>query len=88
LPDIRQLGARQTINNAKNPMSQSATNDPRVCFAAEQTFLAWIRTGLALMGFGFVVARFGIFLQQIALDRGDMRSIHRVFPWCWGYRLL
>jgi len=33
--------------------------------AAERTFLAWIRTGLALMGFGFVVARFGLFLQQI-----------------------
>jgi putative membrane protein len=30
--------------------------------AAERTFLAWIRTGLALMGFGFVVARFGLFL--------------------------
>ena len=33
--------------------------DPRVYFAAERTFLAWLRTGLALMGFGFVVARFG-----------------------------
>lgn len=33
--------------------------------AAERTFLAWIRTGLALMGFGFVVARFGIFLQEL-----------------------
>ena len=33
--------------------------------AAERTFLAWIRTGLALMGFGFVVARFGLFLQQL-----------------------
>src|SRR5271157_5494890 len=33
--------------------------------AAERTVLAWIRTGLALMGFGFVVARFGLFLQQI-----------------------
>src|SRR5579863_5603859 len=32
--------------------------------AAERTFLAWIRTGLALMGFGFVVARFGLFLQE------------------------
>ena len=35
--------------------------------AAERTFLAWIRTGLALMGFGFVVARFGLFLNQLAL---------------------
>jgi putative membrane protein len=34
--------------------------------AAERTLLAWIRTGLALMGFGFVVARFGLFLQQLA----------------------
>ena len=34
--------------------------------AAERTFLAWIRTGLALMGFGFVVARFGIFLRELA----------------------
>jgi uncharacterized protein (DUF302 family)/uncharacterized membrane protein YidH (DUF202 family) len=34
--------------------------------AAERTLLAWIRTGLALMGFGFVVARFGLFLQELA----------------------
>ena len=33
--------------------------------AAERNFLAWIRTGLALMGFGFVVARFALFLQEI-----------------------
>jgi len=35
--------------------------------AAERTLLAWIRTGLALMGFGFVVARFGLFLQRLQL---------------------
>jgi uncharacterized protein (DUF302 family)/uncharacterized membrane protein YidH (DUF202 family) len=36
-------------------------------FAEERTFLAWIRTGLALMGFGFVVARFGLFLQEFQI---------------------
>ena len=41
-------------------------HDPRVSLAAERTFLAWIRTGLSLMGFGFVVARFGLFLREIA----------------------
>lgn len=34
-------------------------------FAAERTFLAWIRTGLGLMGIGFAVARFGLFLREI-----------------------
>jgi uncharacterized protein (DUF302 family)/uncharacterized membrane protein YidH (DUF202 family) len=37
--------------------------------AAERTFLAWIRTGLALMGFGFVVARFGLFLQTLQIGQ-------------------
>jgi putative membrane protein len=39
--------------------------------AAERTFLAWIRTGLALMGFGFVVARFGLFLQALEAGRAN-----------------
>lgn len=44
-------------------------NDPRVYFAAERTLLAWVRTGLAMMGFGFVVARFGLFLRELAVAR-------------------
>lgn len=40
--------------------------DPRVPMAAERTLLAWVRTGLAMMGFGFVVARFGVFLREVA----------------------
>ena len=35
----------------------------------ERTFLAWIRTGLALMGLGFVLARFGIFLREFSLNQ-------------------
>jgi len=40
--------------------------------AAERTFLAWIRTGLALMGFGFVVARFGLFLQTLQSTESNL----------------
>lgn len=40
-------------------MPPNPPEDPRVRFAAERTLLAWVRTGLGLMGFGFVVARFG-----------------------------
>jgi uncharacterized protein (DUF302 family)/uncharacterized membrane protein YidH (DUF202 family) len=37
--------------------------------AAECAFLAWIRTGLALAGFGFVIARFGLFLRAMRFDQ-------------------
>ena len=46
-------------------MAEPAERDPRVYFAAERTFLAWIRTGLGLMGVGFAVARFGFFLREL-----------------------
>jgi uncharacterized protein (DUF302 family)/uncharacterized membrane protein YidH (DUF202 family) len=47
------------------PTEMRPRGDLRDHLAAERTLLAWIRTGLALMGFGFVVARFGLFLQQL-----------------------
>jgi putative membrane protein len=40
-------------------------DDPRIYFAAERTLLAWVRTGLTLVGMGFVVARFGLFLRIV-----------------------
>ena len=54
---------RSTPAPVRRPLNPE---DPRVRFAAERTLLAWIRTGLALMGFGFVVARFGLFLRELA----------------------
>jgi putative membrane protein len=41
-------------------------DDPRIFFAAERTLLAWVRTGLAVIGLGFIVARFGLFLRMVA----------------------
>lgn len=38
----------------------------------ERTFLAWIRTGLALMALGFVLARFGLFLREFTLLRPNL----------------
>lgn len=43
----------------------SEDHDPRVFFAAERTLLAWTRTSLSLMAFGFVVERFGLFIHTL-----------------------
>jgi putative membrane protein len=37
--------------------------------ANERTMLAWIRTGIALMAFGFAIARFGLFLREVLTVR-------------------
>jgi putative membrane protein len=49
-------------------MVKDTEQDPRVYFAAERTFLAWIRTGLGLIGIGFAVSRFGLFFRQLSLS--------------------
>lgn len=40
--------------------------DPRVAQANERTLLAWLRTGIGLMAFGFVVARSGSWMSALA----------------------
>ena len=49
----------------------SDLNDPRVFFAAERTLMAWTRTAIALMAFGFAIERFGLFLHMFLLSQGD-----------------
>jgi putative membrane protein len=54
-----------TISCYPSAMDSKPQDDPRIYFAAERTFLAWLRTGLGLMGVGFAVARFGLFLREM-----------------------
>ncbi len=39
--------------------------------ANERTFLAWIRNSIALMGFGFVIVKFALFIRQITIALGQ-----------------
>jgi putative membrane protein len=45
-------------------------DDPRVYLAAERTFLAWVRTSVSLMGFGFLIARFSFWIREYELAGG------------------
>jgi putative membrane protein len=44
--------------------------DPRSLLAIERTLLAWLRTGLALVTFGFLVARIGVWLRVQGVGTG------------------
>ncbi len=47
----------------------------RVHMANERTFLAWIRTSIGIMAFGFVVEKFAIFVRQVAYFLGKEVSV-------------
>jgi putative membrane protein len=47
------------------PRQDADSRDPTTYLAEDRTLLAWIRSGIALMGFGFVVARFDHFLHEL-----------------------
>lgn len=54
-------------NDEENSIRSSRARDH---MANERTFLAWIRTSIGIMAFGFVVEKFSIFINQIALALG------------------
>jgi uncharacterized protein (DUF302 family)/uncharacterized membrane protein YidH (DUF202 family) len=64
------------------------TADLRDYLAAERTVLAWIRTALSLMGFGFVVARFGLFLQELQASQAVPSTQHYGMSLWFGTALI
>ena len=56
-------------NPHQEPLKKPA--GPADYLANERTFLAWIRTSIALMGFGFVIVKFALFIRQISFALGE-----------------
>ncbi len=58
-------------NNEEVKSKKSAGGGPADHLANERTFLAWIRTSIPLMGFGFVIGKFALFIREISIALGD-----------------
>lgn len=64
--------------------STSKIRNRRVHMANERTFLAWIRTSIGIMAFGFVVEKFALFIKQMSLILGKA-NIGNAVPPSHGY---
>src|SRR6478735_671399 len=62
--------AKSLVDN-KVEINERKPAGPADHLANERTFLAWIRTSIALMGFGFVIVKFALFIRQISLALGN-----------------
>ena len=59
-------------NNSSSPRKPAGPAD---YLANERTFLAWIRTSIAMMGFGFVIVKFAVFIRQVSVMMGTNRIV-------------
>lgn len=62
------ISYNSVMNDDKNKTSDYLAN--------ERTFLAWLRTSVALMGFGLILVKFSVFLKQITLLDSNRVIIH------------
>lgn len=62
----------------KNEPNELSRRKVRDHMANERTFLAWIRTSVAIMAFGFILEKFSLFLKQMASILGHARGITQI----------
>jgi putative membrane protein len=58
--------------------------EPLTYFAAERTLLVWVRTGATLIGLGFIIDRFGLFLRMTAANTQAISAFHQGFSFWFG----
>jgi putative membrane protein len=51
-------------------METNKLNNVNEHLANERTFLAWMRTSIGIMAFGFVVVKFSLFIKQVSIILG------------------
>ncbi len=63
------------MTETEDRKGSSKVRNRRVHMANERTFLAWIRTSIGIMAFGFVVERFSLFMKQMQFFVGKETSL-------------
>lgn len=71
-----QTPSQSSIEQQK--MSKSSLTSKKVTdhLANERTFLAWVRTAISVIAFGFVVERFGLLLRELGVKATLVLSTH------------
>ncbi len=64
------------MEEQKDVRPDAKVRNRRVHMANERTFLAWVRTSISVMAFGFVVERFSLFVRQMAAYMGKTAPPH------------
>lgn len=65
---------------SNDEMQEQKYFNRRVHMANERTFLAWIRTSIGIMAFGFVLEKFALFTKQMTLLLGQQNIAHVAIP--------
>lgn len=63
---------RRDLQVADDRASQRHTSDH---LANERTYLAWIRTSISVIGLGFVVAKFSVWIRELSVSMGRATPI-------------
>jgi putative membrane protein len=87
----RQMQLGENSRRAEQDATSSTSppvSDPRVYLAAERTFLAWIRTSVSLMGFGFVIARFAIWAREFSVASKTTAPLNPVVSTWLGFGMV
>jgi putative membrane protein len=77
-PARRDGGKRQglTLLFRRGPARAPLPNEMRDHLANVRTFLAWVRTAITIMAFGFVVAKFGLLLRELPGQHAHPAELH------------
>src|SRR5208283_2527266 len=79
--NAREMGHPAATNNAMSENVNSNPNRARDHLANERTFLAWVRTGAAIVVFGFAIGRFSIAMRQLTALNGHVARTAGLSVW-------